>query len=662
MAQKLTRQQKEAVALLSFGTLLEYFDLLLYVHLSVLLNDLFFPKTDPMMAKLLGATAFCMTFVLRPVGGYVIGRIGDAIGRKSTIFITTFIMAGTCLTMATLPTYEEIGIWATVMLLLCRMFQGFSSLGEIMGTYVYLTETLKSPYKYIACGTINLMAKIGGFFALGIASLVLNSSFGWRYAFFYGAIIAVIGFVARIRLRETPEFANYQCRMKIIKKLDQRYVVKERVNKKALVGLFFNIIKTPIGFYVAYVYLGDFMKSNMGMTARQVINHNFKFSMIAIFILCCFAYLYKFIHPIKIIKVSIFVLVIALLITPYCLANIHALGGEIIIFALQVGVELVAFTSILIWFKYFPVSKRFTTVATTFGISSATGYAVSSYGLIPLTAWFGHYGIWVLYLPFVAGLIWATDCLTKLEKDSGAYDDYPDEPRNKDTASYEEDFNYELDEEYEPYSNKCVYSTDLLSKLEAISKRDGVKLNMKLVEKAITFAKKWHDGQMRKTGDHPFYFHPLKVAEMVAEHYCKTDMIVASILHDVVEDSECTVKTIEKEFNQRIAEMVDRLTKIRFESGKRIKLTLEQTLEKLIKLGDHETLFIKQMDRNHNLETIEGLKPKKQQKMAKETNNHLVKWIAVIGDKLGIKSGLLLEDKMYNMDEKILNNMVGEKD
>ena len=253
MAKGLTRQQKEAIALLSFGTLLEYFDLMLYVHLSVLLNDLFFPKTDPMMAKLLAATAFCMTFVLRPVGGYVIGRIGDAIGRKSTIYITTFIMAGTCLTMATLPTYAEIGIWATVALLLCRMLQGFSSLGEVIGAGVYLFETLKSPHKYVANAIIDMASRVGGFFALGVASLILNSSFNWRYTFFIGAVIAIIGFVARTRLRETPEFANYQCRMKVINKIDQRYVVKEKINKKALLGLFFNMLKIPVGFYIAYI-------------------------------------------------------------------------------------------------------------------------------------------------------------------------------------------------------------------------------------------------------------------------------------------------------------------------------------------------------------------------------------------------------------------------
>ena len=119
MAKNLTEKQKEAIGLLSFGTLLEYFDLMLYVHLSVLLNDLFFPKTDPMMAKLLAVTAFCMTFVLRPVGGYVIGRIGDSMGRKFTIIITTSMMAVACLLMGSFPTYQEVGISATIVILFC---------------------------------------------------------------------------------------------------------------------------------------------------------------------------------------------------------------------------------------------------------------------------------------------------------------------------------------------------------------------------------------------------------------------------------------------------------------------------------------------------------------------------------------------------------------
>ena len=103
MNNKLTRQQKEAVALLTMGTFLEYFDVLLYIHMAVLLNDLFFPQTDPLTAQLFTATAFCSTYILRPIGGFVIGRIGDSIGRKPTIMITTFVMAISCLVMAGLP-------------------------------------------------------------------------------------------------------------------------------------------------------------------------------------------------------------------------------------------------------------------------------------------------------------------------------------------------------------------------------------------------------------------------------------------------------------------------------------------------------------------------------------------------------------------------------
>ena len=93
--------------------------------------------------------------------------------------------------------------------------------------------------------------------------------------------------------------------------------------------------------------------------------------------------------------------------------------------------------------------------------------------------------------------------------------------------------------------------------------------------------------------------------------------------------------------------MVDRLTKKRFENGEHIKLTLEQTLDKLQKLNDNEALFIKQMDRQHNLETIDGLKPEKQQKMAEETRDYFVRLIAIIGDKLNIYGKIHLENKMF---------------
>ena len=93
---------------------------------------------------------------------------------------------------------------------------------------------------------------------------------------------------------------------------------------------------------------------------------------------------------------------------------------------------------------------------------------------------------------------------------------------------------------------------------------------------------------------------------------------------------------------------------MKFKDDKHIKLTLKQTLENLIKIDDHEAMFLKQMDRQHNLETIEGLKLHKQQKMAKETNSYFIKLVVIIGDKLNIHGKMRLENKMFKCCNEIL--------
>jgi MFS family permease len=204
----LKREQKEAIGLLQIGTFLEYFDLMLYVHMAVLLNELFFPKTDPHTAALLSAFAFCSTFVFRPFGALIFGYIGDHIGRKTTVIITTMMMSTSCVIMANLPTYAQVGITATWILTICRIVQGLSSMGEIIGCQIYITEITKPPAQYPAVAFIGVASSIGAVAALGIASLVTTTGFNWRIAFWIGAGIAVVGSIARVRLRETPEFVD----------------------------------------------------------------------------------------------------------------------------------------------------------------------------------------------------------------------------------------------------------------------------------------------------------------------------------------------------------------------------------------------------------------------------------------------------------------------
>ncbi|MFQ3307573.1 MAG: hypothetical protein ACI8ZF_000829 [Candidatus Midichloriaceae bacterium] len=214
-----------------------------------------------------------------------------------------------------------------------------------------------------------------------------------------------------------------------------------------------------------------------------------------------------------------------------------------------------------IQYKYFPVGKRFTIVATTFGIANSLAYTVSSFGLIPLTKYFGYNAILILLTPAVIGYCWAIFYFRKLEIKRGLYHNYPDEDFG-DTGTYakEQEYNYELGDEYEPFGTDCKYSQVLIQKIENLNHKGNNKVDINLVKKAIIFAKKWHGDQMRKTGEDPFYSHPLAVAGMIADYYFKTNIIVAAILHDVVEDTECSVETIKDAFNERISEMVDKLT------------------------------------------------------------------------------------------------------
>ncbi len=210
----LNRKQKEAVGLLQIGTFLEYFDLMLYVHMAVLLNELFFPKTDPHTTNLLMALSFSSTFVFRPFGALLFGYIGDTVGRKASVVITTFIMAFSCIIMGFLPTYAQIGIAAAWTLTLCRLAQGLSSLGEIIGAELYLTEITKPPHQYPIVALISFSACAGGMAALGLATLATSYGFNWRIAFFVGGVVAVVGSIARTGLRETPIFIGAQRKAK----------------------------------------------------------------------------------------------------------------------------------------------------------------------------------------------------------------------------------------------------------------------------------------------------------------------------------------------------------------------------------------------------------------------------------------------------------------
>ncbi len=157
------------------------------------------------------------------------------------------------------------------------------------------------------------------------------------------------------------------------------------------------------------------------------------------------------------------------------------------------------------------------------------------------------------------------------------------------------------------------YAIRLLDKLKSLDTKNV--LNFDLIDKAIYWSKIYHVNQFRKSGE-PFYSHPVEVAYMVSDYNLKTDVIVASILHDIVEDTKVTVEMIQSTFGSRIAEMVDRLTRNRPDGS---KLSVEQILNNAYQKQDEEVLLIKLFDRLHNLTTLDAMTDEKKKKIALET-------------------------------------------
>lgn len=224
--------------------------------MAVLLNELFFPKADPFTASLHSAFAFCSTYVLRPFGALIFGYIGDNIGRKATVIITTTMMSLSCILMASLPTYSQIGITASWVVTICRMVQGLSAMGEVTGANIYITEITKPPIQYPAVTMTSICSALGGVFALAVATFVTSFNFNWRIAFGIGAVVAIVGAVARTRLRETPDFADAKRRVKKAlaqikrdpKILKENVIWTEKVNKKTALSLFFIECSWPVCF------------------------------------------------------------------------------------------------------------------------------------------------------------------------------------------------------------------------------------------------------------------------------------------------------------------------------------------------------------------------------------------------------------------------------
>ena len=204
------RKRIFAIVGASSGNLVEWFDFYVYAFCAIYFAPAFFPSDDPTVQLLNTAGVFAAGFLMRPIGGWLFGRVADKHGRKNSMMISVLMMCAGSLVIACLPTYASIGAWAPFLLLMARLFQGLSVGGEYGTTATYMSEVaLRGQRGFFA--SFQYVTLIGGQLLAVLTVVILQQflsadelrAYGWRIPFVVGAVAAVISLVLRRSLKET---------------------------------------------------------------------------------------------------------------------------------------------------------------------------------------------------------------------------------------------------------------------------------------------------------------------------------------------------------------------------------------------------------------------------------------------------------------------------
>ena len=196
------------------GTTIEFFDFYVYATAAVLVfPTLFFPSSDPTSAMLQSFATFSIAFFARPIGAMVFGHFGDRVGRKATLVAALLTMGISTVVIGLLPGFKEIGVWAPLLLSLCRFGQGFGLGGEWGGAVLLATENAPEGKRSWYGMFPQLGAPVGLFLSSGIFWVLLHFisqdallSWGWRVPFISSIVLIAVGLWMRLSITETPEF------------------------------------------------------------------------------------------------------------------------------------------------------------------------------------------------------------------------------------------------------------------------------------------------------------------------------------------------------------------------------------------------------------------------------------------------------------------------
>ncbi len=201
------RTRRKVVAAGIAGNVMEWYDFAVYGYLARTIGNLYFPADDPKVSLLVAYGAFAAGFLMRPLGAVLFGYIGDRVGRGPSLLWSVVVMAAPTFAIGLLPTYNQIGVTASVLMIVFRLLQGLAVGGEYTGSAVFLAETAPPDRRGFAAAWAPFGAIGGILLGSAAGTVVLNAlpldqvvAWGWRVPFLFGVVVGGVGFILRRRM------------------------------------------------------------------------------------------------------------------------------------------------------------------------------------------------------------------------------------------------------------------------------------------------------------------------------------------------------------------------------------------------------------------------------------------------------------------------------
>jgi MHS family proline/betaine transporter-like MFS transporter len=257
------------------GNIVEYYDFGIYAVFAGIIGSLFFPTVDPTMELILAFSVFSVGFMMRPLGGMVFGYIGDRFGRKKALIVSMIGMSLSTLCIGLLPTYESIGIFAPIILIVVRMIQGLCIGGEGTGSAIFIIEHMEQS-RISLMGSLIMTSNIIGTLFANLVAMLLNVTVGindhtWRYCFLFGSVMGLFGLYFRIKNRETPAFEKLKASNHKPKKLPVTDIIQKK--KYAVLSILAIAASATSITYLVRGYLNVFLSECMGYSTQVALEY-----------------------------------------------------------------------------------------------------------------------------------------------------------------------------------------------------------------------------------------------------------------------------------------------------------------------------------------------------------------------------------------------------